>query len=141
MKMNIINVLIFATAMFVVAPALMAAESQADTTGTTRGADPQRLEGRWLRPDGGYILELRDIKKDGSLKAAYFNPERVIVAMAGFENRKGRISLHVELRDVNYPGSLYRLHYDPGTDRLKGTYFQAVERKTFNIEFVRIRGQ
>lgn len=41
MKMNIINVLILATAMFVVAPALMAAESQADTTGKTKGADPQ----------------------------------------------------------------------------------------------------
>ena len=31
----------------------------------TKGpTDVQRLEGRWIRPDGGYILELREIKKD-----------------------------------------------------------------------------
>jgi hypothetical protein len=45
----------------------------------------------------------------------------------------------VELRDMNYPGSIYRLRYDKATDRLKGTYFQAVERRTFNIEFMRAR--
>jgi hypothetical protein len=35
----------------------------------------------------------------------------------------------VELRDVNYPGSTYTLTYDPGTDRLTGTYYQAVAGK------------
>ena len=44
-----------------------------------------------------------------------------------------------EQRDVNYPGSTYNLQYDPETDRLKGTYFQAVERQTFEIQFVRAK--
>ena len=35
-------------------------------------SDFQHIEGRWVRPDGGYVLELKDIKKDGSLTAAYF---------------------------------------------------------------------
>jgi len=99
--------------------------------------DVQRLEGRWVRPDGGYILELRKIKKDGSLMAAYFNPRPIKVYSAKWSRREGKINLFVELRDVNYPGSKYNLQYEPGVDRLKGTYFQAVEKQTFNIEFVR----
>ena len=35
--------------------------------------------------------------------------------------------------------SKYNLQYDPGFDRLKGTYFQAVEKQTYNIEFVRAK--
>jgi hypothetical protein len=138
MKKNGIIVFICITAMFIAAVELMATENQVPKTGKAERVDPQRLEGRWLRPDGGYVLELRDIKKDGSLKAAYFNPRPINVAMGRFKNKNGRISLSVELRDVNYPGSLYELEYDPKTDRLKGTYFQAVEKKTFNIEFVRM---
>ena len=101
--------------------------------------DFKRLEGRWVRPDGGYILELRGIKKDGSVTAAYYNPRPIKVYRAELRRKEGKISLMVELRDVNYPGSTYDLQYDPANDRLKGTYFQAVERQTFNIEFVRLR--
>jgi hypothetical protein len=103
--------------------------------------DLQRLEGRWVRPDGGYILELREIKKDGSILAAYFNPKPINVFSAKWSRKDGKINLFVELRDVNYPGSKYNLQYDPGSDRLKGTYFQAVERQTFNIEFVRVKSK
>jgi hypothetical protein len=103
----------------------------------SKNVDLRRLEGRWVRPDGGYILELREIKDDGSLKAYYFNPRPINVAKAEIKSSKGKISLFVELRDVNYPGSLYNLQYDPKTDRLKGTYFQAVEKQTFSIEFAR----
>ena len=101
--------------------------------------DVQRLEGRWVRPDGGYILELRDIKKDGSLMASYFNPRPIKVFSAKWSRKEGTINLFVEMRDVNYPGSKYNLQYEPGSDRLKGTYFQAVEKQTFNIEFVRAK--
>lgn len=97
----------------------------------------QRLEGRWVRPDGGYILELRTIKKDGSIMAAYFNPKPIKVFRAELSLKGGRIHLFVELRDANYPGSTYNLLYDPMSDRLKGTYFQAVERRSFDIEFLR----
>jgi hypothetical protein len=103
--------------------------------------DVQRLEGRWVRPDGGYILELREIKKDGNLMAAYFNPRPINVFSAKWSRKEGKINLSVELRDVNYPGSKYNLQYEPGVDRLKGTYFQAVEKQTFNIEFVRAKNQ
>lgn len=115
----------------------------ADKGGTEKPAsaqtDFQRLEGKWVRPDGGYVLELRNIKKDGSLTAAYYNPRPIKVFRAEAGRKDGRITLFVELRDVNYPGSTYTLQYDPVSDRLMGTYFQAVQRQTFEIEFVRAR--
>ena len=102
-------------------------------------ADYQRLAGRWVRPDGGYVLELKDVRKDGSVKAAYFNPRPINVAKAELRRKDGNITVFVELRDVNYPGSTYTLQYDPATDRLKGKYFQAMEKQTFEIEFVRVK--
>lgn len=51
----------------------------------------------------------------------------------------GALTVFVELRGANYPGSAYSLRYDPKTDRLIGTYFQAVQRQTYDIEFVRMK--
>jgi hypothetical protein len=101
--------------------------------------DEQRLTGRWVRPDGGYILELKEIAKDGSLKAAYFNPRPINVAKAELSRKDGKLMIFIELRDVNYPGSKYNLQYDPNTDRLIGTYFQAVQGETYDVEFVRAK--
>ncbi len=101
--------------------------------------DFKRLEGRWVRPDGGYVLELRDIKNGGRLKAAYFNPRPIKVFGAKWNRREGKINLSVELRDINYPGSKYNLKYDPVSDVLQGTYFQAVEKQTFDVRFVRMK--
>jgi hypothetical protein len=104
---------------------------------STPDADEDRVLGRWVRPDGGYILELMGKGKDGGLKAAYFNPRSINVAWARLTRRDGELIVFVELRDVNYPGSTYTLRYDPKSDRLKGTYFQAVEGRTFTVEFSR----
>jgi hypothetical protein len=43
----------------------------------------------------------------------------------------------VELRDVNYPGSTYKLSYDPRRDVLVGSYFLAATNETIEVEFVR----
>jgi len=118
------------------AQVVLAASGQTDALPP---ADLQRLEGRWVRPDGGYVLELSEIKKDGSLKALYFNPRPIKVFTAKWSDIGGKINVFVELRDINYPGSLYDLQYDPVSDRLKGTYFQAVEKQTYEIWFVRKR--
>jgi len=115
------------------------AEAGQPATPTSDQADPQRLVGRWVRPDGGYILELRDVKKEGSVQASYFNPRTINVSRAEVGRTDGSLTVFVELRDVNYPGSAYNLRYDPKTDRLIGTYFQAVQRQTFDVEFVRAR--
>jgi hypothetical protein len=45
----------------------------------------------------------------------------------------------VELRAPNYPGSTYTLTYDPQLNQLKGIYFQAVQQRSFNVYFVRMK--
>lgn len=37
------------------------------------------------------------------------------------------------------PGSTSTFVYDPASDRLRGKYFQAVEKQTFYIEFLRAK--
>ncbi len=111
----------------------------ADVPPSAAETEEKRLIGRWIRPDGGYILELKGIGKDGTLQAVYLNPRPIHVARAERSRENGTLVVVVELRDVNYPGSTYRLRYDPGSDRLVGTYFQALHRETYRIEFVRIR--
>jgi len=99
----------------------------------------KRLEGKWQRPDGGYILELKEIGEDGTLKAAYFNPRPINVFKAEWNYKHDTINVFVELRDVNYPGSKYNLQYNPETDKMKGTYYLAVYGETYNIEFIRTK--
>jgi uncharacterized protein (DUF2147 family) len=110
----------------------------ADAHLSVRDTSEQRLIGQWIRPDGGYILEIKEIGKDGSLKAAYYNPRSINVSRAELSRKDGGLNVLIELRDVNYPGSTYRLRYDPKSDRLIGTYFQAVEQVTYDIQFVRV---
>ena len=99
----------------------------------------QPLKGRWLRPDGGYVIEIREIDAAGKLNAAYFNPQPIKVAKAEASQEGGTIKVFLELRDVGYPGSTYTLTYDPATDQLKGAYFQAAMRQTFDVGFVRLK--
>jgi hypothetical protein len=99
--------------------------------------DWNKLRGRWLRPDGGYVLEIRSVADDGRAEAAYFNPDPIHVAWARIANTGGALKLDAELRDVNYPGCLYKLTYVPERDQLVGTYFQAQMQQTHEIFFVR----
>ena len=110
--------------------------------GSSQGAvnaDAKVLEGRWIRTDGGYVLELKNIADDGTLTAAYFNPQPIRVFQDFWATDEGALAVFIELRDVNYPGSKYSLRYDPAADRLRGLYFQAIEQQLYEIEFVRNR--
>jgi len=97
------------------------------------------LRGRWLRLDGGYILELRSIAPSGAIDAAYLNPRPINVAKAEATLEGSTPKVFVELRAPNYPGSTYTLTYDAQRDQLRGVYFQAVQRQNYDVEFVRMK--
>jgi hypothetical protein len=99
----------------------------------------QKLKGRWQRTDGGYIVEIKSVEPGGTMQAAYFNPRPIHVAIAEASQTGGTVKVFIELRDANYPGSTYHLTFDPKTDRLNGTYFQAVARQTFDVSFLRLK--
>lgn len=109
------------------------------STPTPTAISQQRLVGQWIRPDGGYVLEIRRAELSGRLEAAYFNPSPINVSRAEWQREDDRLGVFVELRDVNYPGSTYKLTYLPAEEVLKGTYFQAATGESYEIEFVRNR--
>ena len=98
-----------------------------------------KLAGRWVRPDGGYVVEIKGVGKDGALEAAYFNPKPIRVAAARAFAEAGALKVFIELRDVNYPGSTYTLAYDPAADELQGVYFQAAMGQRFEVYFERVK--
>ena len=102
-----------------------------------RTAGPARLVGRWIRADGGYVLDLRRAEADGRLEAAYYNPRPIHVAQATCRHSNGQWQVFVELRDQNYPGATYRLAYQPDEDRLAGLYHQPLVGETFDVVFAR----
>ena len=102
-------------------------------------ADPAKVVGRWMRTDGGYVLQLSNPTFDGRLTAAYFNPRPINVSRSGWKLEEGYLLVLVELRDEGYPGSAYTLAYQPDTDRLVGLYYQAAVQQQFDVVFERIK--
>lgn len=105
----------------------------------TSNAKFEKLQGKWLRPDGGYILEIRSATSDGKLDAGYFNPRPINVAKAVALQDGQSVKVFVELRDVNYPGSTYTLVYEAESDQLKGIYYQAAMQQQFEVFFERVK--
>ena len=97
------------------------------------------LKGRWRRPDGGYILDIKDVDSTGKIDAAYYNPNSIKVSKAEASKEGSEAKVFIELRDVGYPGCTYTLAYDPQTDQLKGIYFQAAIGQIFDVFFSRIK--
>ena len=117
------------------AQATKQARGDAPTAGASAGFNV--LQGRWVRPDGGYTIAIRGVAADGQLDAMYFNPNGLPFskAQAALDGKTIRVSL--ELLAGGYNGATYELTYDPASDQLKGTYYQAVAKQRYEIFFVR----
>jgi hypothetical protein len=108
-----------------------------NTVSAVANPDFAKLAGRWLRPDGGYILEIKSVDAEGKLEAAYFNPSPINVSRARALRDGPTTKVFIELRDVNYPGCTYTLAYDTKSDQLFGQYFQAAIGETYDVAFAR----
>ena len=89
------------------------------------------LPGRWVRPDGGYVINIRRVDAD------YANPNPLPFSRAEATRDGKAITLFFKLRAGGYNGSTYTLTYDPANDVLKGVFFQAVAQQKFDIHFTR----
>ena len=118
-------------------PAAPAPVTTIQDTISTVVIDYNQLVGRWQRPDGGYILEIRSVSPNGKLDVGYFNPNSIHVGRAEWVVKDKKLYVLVELQDANYPGSTYGLEYRLATDVLVGNYFQAVEQSNYDVEFIR----
>jgi hypothetical protein len=98
-----------------------------------------KVVGKWERPDGGYVLEIRSVDPSGKADVAYFNPNPIHVSRAAVWRDKDTTKVAVELRDENYPGCTYTLEFNPQTDQLFGQYFQAAVQETYEVVFSRLK--
>ena len=120
-----------------VAPASASSATNLPAPAAAANAAFAKLQGKWLRPDGGYILEIRSATAEGKLDAGYFNPRPIHVAKAEASQEGAVTKVFIELRDVNYPGSTYTLVYTADKDQLTGIYYQAAMQQQFDVNFVR----
>ena len=97
------------------------------------------LPGRWVRPDGGYVINIKRVDAGGKLDAAYANPNPLPFSRAEATLEGKAIKLFFEIRAGGYNGSTYTLTYDPAADVLKGVYFQAVAQQKFDVYFTRAK--
>jgi hypothetical protein len=97
------------------------------------------LQGKWVRPDGGYVIDIKAIEAGGKLDASYANPRPLPFAVAQASREGANLTLFFELRAGGYNGSTYTLTYDPGKDILRGVYHQAVAGQRFDVYFVRVK--
>ena len=109
------------------------------TESAAKSTDFQPLVGKWIRPDGGYIIAVQGVDLDGRVDAAYFNPRPINVSRAEASAEGKTIKLFIELQGVGYPGSTYELVYDRSKDVLVGIYFQAAMQQRFDVVFVRAK--
>lgn len=99
--------------------------------------DMLAIQGRWIRTDAPYMITLSHAQ-DGSLQAEYFNPRPIHVEKTETAEQGGLLHILIELQDVNYPGSTYMLTYDRSHDILEGVYYQAVQKQSYTVRFVRL---
>jgi hypothetical protein len=102
---------------------------------TTTGFD--ELKGIWVRPDGGYTIVIKNVSASGQLEAMYYNPNPLPFAKAQASREGATVRAFFELRAGGYDGSTYDLTFDPASNRLKGTYYQAVAKQKFDVYFMR----
>jgi hypothetical protein len=104
---------------------------------SSQSADEKKLVGSWTRTDSPYQIKVSEVLSNGNLTAEYFNPRSINIGIATWTLKEGTLNVYIEFRDDNYPGSIYRLVYNPERDMLIGTYFQAVAGETYDVGFVR----
>ena len=140
MKRTLLAMILIALTIALQTASECSAQTKTDTArGTKDRAGFDVLKGRWLRPDGGYIIQVRNVEGGGKMDAGYFNPRPINVSKAEAKRDGGKIKVFIELSDVGYPGSTYALTYDPKEDVLRGVYFQAAVKQNFDVYFTRMK--
>jgi len=124
----------------IVNPALAQQPSQQQQPPATMSAGQpafERLVGRWVRLQGGYVITIRAVDADGKLDAGYENPRPLPFHVAVASRDGSALKLLFELRAGGYNGSTYTLSYDAANDRLTGVFDQVVAKQKFDVVFAR----
>ena len=134
--MNVISLLL-ASILALATLGEAAAQTPATPQKAVAGPALDVLKGSWVRPDGGYRIVVNGVAADGHLEAMYFNPSQLPFAKAQASRDGATLRVFLELTAGGYGGSTYALTYEQASDRLVGTYYQAVAKQKFDVYFAR----
>jgi len=109
--------------------------ARAGAQGPRTGFDA--LVGGWSRTDGNYHIVIQSVGADGVLQASYFNPRPLPFATAQARREDGAVHARFELRAGGYDGSVYELRLDAASGRLIGSFYQAVAKQKYDVQFTR----
>jgi hypothetical protein len=84
--------------------------------------DLKPLQGKWLRPDSGLILEILSVEKEGPISVWASGPGGTSVSGADARVVDGLLEVSVDFSDPSCSGCTMRLTYDENGDRLIGSY-------------------
>ncbi len=93
-----------------------------DTASPEAAASLKSLQGKWLRPDSGLILEITSVDKPGPISVMAAGPGGTFVSGAYVRVTDGLPEVIVDFSDASCSGCTYRLTYDENGDRLVGSY-------------------
>ena len=68
--------------------------------------DFMALRGRWVRTDGGYVIDIKSVDPGGQMQAAYYNPNPINVSRAEAARSGAAATVFIELRGPGYPGTV-----------------------------------
>jgi len=131
--------LILALAVDLLAAPVLAQATPPEPAAVGSAPEFSSLVGRWVRPDGGYVVAIKGVNSDGSLDASYANPKPLPFSRAEAMRDGDAIKVFLELTAGGYAGSTYTLTLDPAKDILRGVYHQAVARKRYEVYFERAK--
>lgn len=97
-----------------------------------------QIIGKWLRYDGVYTIEIKSVNKNGTLEAAYFNPNPIEVGTAKWFMKDKKLNVFIELEGP-YQKSQYKLVYSEKENTLAGTFYQAIAKETYNVYFNKVK--
>jgi len=84
-----------------------------------------------------YIARAAELAQSGQIDAIYYNPTKLPFAKAQATRDGATVRLFFELQAGHYNGSTYDLTYDAAKNQLVGTYYQAVAKQSFEVQFAR----
>jgi hypothetical protein len=99
--------------------------------------DYKPLIGQWVRPDGGYVLDIKSVSQGGKIEMAYLNPQPINVSKAQASTEANKVNLFIELRDRLYPGNYYTLTFDSESKRLIGVYHHLGLNQNLDVYFIK----
>jgi hypothetical protein len=117
-------------------PSATATRPPVSTAATAPGVQPRK--GRWLRTDGGYVIDVRTVAEGGTMAVAYVNPRPIAVSKAAATQEGATTQVVLESRDVQYPGSTSTRTDDPVRDQRQGVSVQAAPQQRVAVVFVRM---